>query len=474
MNTILLFLTILSISFLDANSSGEVIAQIGDKVITVQDFIERAEYTPRPLYCKGNSTIDKRIILNTLIGEKLFSMEMKKDIPNAIDKYLIGRKNQKMREVLFNHVTSEVLIQKDKFSHWYNLASLEYDISYLSVLDIELVEEISNSMIAGESLNDIYFSYTNSLDIPTREKINLFTIGNRALREELFSKAWSKGDVLGPIVTDDNIIMFVQVDKRKKVFNLKPNAIMQMNDEISTLISSHLREGKHEKFVSNLMSDMTFDLNPKVYLKFSESIRKWYNEMDDISSASDSGNKNSQLKIESTEDILLSLNGEKISVDQVISWLAIHPLVFRDGYYKDLNFSDQLRYALADLIRDRTLNDKSKEFNLDKHPKVIAEYNKWYDNYRAIAQRKEIVGEKFLNSTKVGSALNEYFTSLTQKYTEQIKINVELLDNISLSSIDMVTYNKIGPYKLTVPFFPVITDTYKFNYGQPISMDIYE
>ena len=161
MNTILLFLTILSFSFLGANSSGEVIAQIGDKVITVQDFIERAEYTPRPLYCKGNSTIDKRIILNTLIGEKLFSMEMKKDIPNAIDKYLIGRKNQKMREVLFNHVTSEVLIQKDKFSHWYNLASLEYDISYLSILDIDLVKEISNSMTAGESLNDIYFSYTN-------------------------------------------------------------------------------------------------------------------------------------------------------------------------------------------------------------------------------------------------------------------------------------------------------------------------
>ena len=95
-----------------------------------------------------------------------------------------------------------------------------------------------------------------------------------------------------------------------------------------------------------------------------------------------------------------------------------------DGYNSVfLHFSDQLRYALADLIRDRILNDKSREFNLDKHPKVIAEYDKWYDNYRAIAQRKEIIGEEFLNSTKVGSALNEYFTSLTQKYTEQIKIH---------------------------------------------------
>ena len=42
-----------------------------------------------------------------------------------------------------------------------------------------------------------------------REKINLFTVGNRALREQLFSKQWNRGDILGPIVTDDNIIMFV-------------------------------------------------------------------------------------------------------------------------------------------------------------------------------------------------------------------------------------------------------------------------
>jgi len=472
---IILLSLIMCASLLGSVDSGQTLAQIDDQIITVQDFIERAEYTPRPLYCKGNSNIDKRIILNTLIGEKLFSMEMKKDVPSTIDKYLIGRKNQKMREVLFNYVTSGSLTQKDKFSHWYDLASLEYDISYLSVLDHQLVEEIENSIIEGESLNSIYLFHAKSSDIPTREKINLFTADNRALREELFSKIWSRGDVFGPIVTDDNIIMFVQVDKRRKILDLNPNSIIQINDEITTLINSHLQESRFQNFVNDLMSGMTFELNPEVYFKFSKSIKKWYHEMGDISNLDTASDKIPLLKIKDTQDILLTLNGEKISVDQVLHWLAIHPLVFRDGYYKDLHFTDQLKYALADLIRDHTLNDKSKELDLDKHPEVIAEYDKWYDNYRAIAQRKEIIGkDSEFNSIKVSSALNEYFIGLTQKYTEEIRINVDLLNNISLSSIDMATYNKIGPYKLAVPLFPVITDTYKFNYGQPISMDIYE
>ena len=31
------------------------------------DVIERAEYTARPIYCRGNTKLDKRIIVNTLI-----------------------------------------------------------------------------------------------------------------------------------------------------------------------------------------------------------------------------------------------------------------------------------------------------------------------------------------------------------------------------------------------------------------------
>ena len=101
----------------------------------------------------------------------------------------------------------------------------------------------------------------------------------------------------------------------------------------------------------------------------------------------------------------------------------------------------------------------------------MSEYEKWYDNYRAISHRKEIIeDDKEFNSSKVTKELNEYFIDLTKKYSQEIRINLDALEQITLSSIDMATYNKIGPYKLTVPLFPIITNTYKINYGQPLNM----
>ena len=185
--------------------SNQIIARVGDKVITAQDFIERAEYTPRPLYCRGNSSTDKRIILNSLIGEKLFSMEMKKDVPIEIDKYLTGRRNQKMREVLFNTITSNAIEKIDNFSHWKSLSSIEYNISYLSISNSNLLSEIQNSISTGKSLSNIYASYNSISEIPKRENINLFSAGIRVLREELFSKVWNRGDIIGPMKTDDTV-----------------------------------------------------------------------------------------------------------------------------------------------------------------------------------------------------------------------------------------------------------------------------
>ena len=52
-----IILIIIAFSFGD-DYSNQIVARVGDKVITAQDFIERAEYTPRPLYCRGNSSTD--------------------------------------------------------------------------------------------------------------------------------------------------------------------------------------------------------------------------------------------------------------------------------------------------------------------------------------------------------------------------------------------------------------------------------
>ena len=127
-NNMIRIILLLTVSFLLSSdyNANNILVKIGEKEILVSDFLKRAEYSPRPLYCRGNTELDKRIILNSLIGEKLFSMENDlTELPQKVNNYLDGRKKQKMREVLFNEVSESSEITMEDFSHWFDLSQVE-------------------------------------------------------------------------------------------------------------------------------------------------------------------------------------------------------------------------------------------------------------------------------------------------------------------------------------------------------------
>ena len=84
-----------------------VLAHVGDKTITIQDFIRRAEYSIRPAYCRQSNYVHKKIVLNSLIAEKLAALEMKKNEDELLasshfKSFLKGRKEQAMRQVFYH------------------------------------------------------------------------------------------------------------------------------------------------------------------------------------------------------------------------------------------------------------------------------------------------------------------------------------------------------------------------------------
>ena len=80
--------------------------------------------------------------------------------------------------------------------------------------------------------------------------------------------------------------------------------------------------------------------------------------------------------------------------------------------------------------------------------------------------RDDIIGNVELNSMNAPNELNIYFSSLTKKYSDQIWINIDAINQLNLSSIDMVALNKTGPYSIKTPIFPIITSKHQFNYGR--------
>ena len=57
----------------------KILAEIGGRIITTDEFIRRSEYTIRPPYCRQDNYIHRKIVLNSLIAEKLLALERQID-----------------------------------------------------------------------------------------------------------------------------------------------------------------------------------------------------------------------------------------------------------------------------------------------------------------------------------------------------------------------------------------------------------
>ncbi len=79
----------------------KILVKIGDRTISADEFIRRAEYTIRPPYCSSNSYVHKKIVLNSLIAEKIMALEAGNENSfletEKVKNRLLGRKEQAMK-----------------------------------------------------------------------------------------------------------------------------------------------------------------------------------------------------------------------------------------------------------------------------------------------------------------------------------------------------------------------------------------
>ena len=139
----------------------KILAKIGNKDISLNEFIRRAEYTIRPQYCKGNTNIDKKIILNSLIAEKMLALESGEDNELMRDEHfqrsMQGRKEQLMREWMYNKdFVSKVKLKSEEVNRIYRVAGRKYKLNFFTVKEPTTAEQIQRSMlIGGKSFEEV-------------------------------------------------------------------------------------------------------------------------------------------------------------------------------------------------------------------------------------------------------------------------------------------------------------------------------
>ena len=183
------------------------------------------------------------------------------------------------------------------------------------------------------------------------------------------------------------------------------------------------------------------------------------------------------LNIDLDEQFLV-VNDEKYTVGDIQKLIEKHPLVFRKDQISKNEFPMQLKYAIADLIRDEKITFITY---IEKYDEKTSYKERCFSfkrcNYVQITSKDIFRGKNISNDdfnknyeNVINDYLNKYYENLIEKYNDEIKINYDLLEQIRITGIDLYAYKKGYPYPFVVPDFPIITNKFELNFGVDINI----
>ena len=467
----------------------QIIARVNDKTISLNEFIRRAEYTVRPNYCKNNTSLEKKIILNSLIAEKIFAIEAGKEneILNkeTVKNFLQGRKEQAMRQLLYKEeVIDKLELDESLIQKVSNFVTREYDVSYVSVTDTFVVSQLKEEFIDlnldwDKTLHENY----NLEKIPQRI-VTWNGVENYKILDLLFTQEVKKGSVYGPIKFSDNHYMFLKVNGWKSTKEITESQKLLNIKNIRDVYTTRESKTQYESYIQKVMKDHNIEFNSEIFFNLADIFGPIYmkslKEKEEIFKNGVWAFDKEQRRFYDTKPnldkiankALYKLDGETFTVSQFINEIKTHPLVFRKKEFPQNEFGFQLQMAIVDQVRDRYLTKIAYENSLDQSLEVTRDNGMWSDYISSISHKYNYL--KTLNSDSlfsednqvvINEVLNPYVDKLQKEYSDQIYINTDLLNSIKLSSIDMSVIYSGSPFSLVVPSFPLITTDYQLEYG---------
>jgi len=489
-----IFLAVIMIQCTKKGSEENILAIVGDRVITSNEFIKRAEYTIRPPYCKRNSSIDKQIILNSIIAEKLYAFEAGDENPLSGSKtfqaYIRGRKEQYMRKVLFAEIVQEkIKPDTSELNKQYRLAGRTYHVAYCSI-------DRNAARFAGEQKEnsdqmDLFgavYRKAGGLGPAPERTVSWKSKESRAVHMALFSDPLVRDQVVGPIQVDEDQFLMLKVLGWTDRPAVTSSDVQRREEEVYEDWEREKSQIIWDEYVLKIMKNKRLEFDRTMFEKMAElfrplCIRSKPKSMPGINPESAQENPNSiidsigvELKNRHFQDQpFFKFDGKTWTVADFMKIYASHPLVFRKNKFRESEFPEQFKFALADLMRDQIINQKAYDKGIDQLPSVQAHTRMWQDALIAKYHQSNYLQKKTrdkLTAENIGrimeNYLNPYSDSLFVKYSDQIQINIPFFENIKLTRIDMVALNENVPYPETVPTFPILTDKTRLNYGSKL------
>ncbi|MBN1996881.1 hypothetical protein JW935_04955 [candidate division KSB1 bacterium] len=471
----------------------QILVKISDKAtISVNEFIHRAEYTPRPAYCRLNSYLHKKIILNSLIAEKLMAIEAGENSPLMENEeflgYLRGRKEQAMRQWMYHkQAVEKVKLEETEIKRAYNLAGREYKVAYFALRDSTIARNFSPN--DSSIFEDLFYRITGDTTLPTRN-INYNDPENIRIHEALFSEEIKKNQVLPPIQIGENDFLFIKIlgwtDELALTEPQRQNRLTKVTEKLTQVSASAI----WQNYVADIMRGKKMDFYPDTFQKIAKIYFDTYFKTPDEQKqelVDDLWGKKekevARILADETDEQFLNqpffrIDGTDYTVADFRRELISHPLVFRNRKMPSDRFTNEFRLAVVDLVRDIYVNKEAYKKGYDKAQIVKRTENMWKDTFLGLYQKHaylDSIGDNrhfASNYLKIlEESLNPYVDSLQQKWYKKIELDFDTFEKLPITRIDLFVKQPDQPFQYVVPLFPVTTTDHMLEYVTKMTDD---
>jgi len=463
---------LLAVSCSQDNNKSHIIATVGDRNIYLGDFLNRAELTIRPVFLRGENIDQKRLVLNSLLAEKILAVEAENDpkiTENAkLQRYVTGIKEQKMRELYFDlFAYQQVTPDKELIEQIVQNATRRYDLAYFDIAESSNYDSVANIL---QQENTAFFSVAQKFypdKSVHKQTITWREVINTDLFDDLFKQRTEPGQIIGPVKRNDGRIFFFRIEKWQSAVALSEFDKQFVRQKVKKQLRSSLAALKYEEVITELMSgkELIFKMEGlvplinmlgPVFLK-DDGEFNFNNVLIDRFKQEVKLDTMMQARHSHGQKPVLTFDGKIWRIDDILDEMTGHPLIFRKKRFARKEFGEQLKYALADLMRDRRITKESYDLGFENDPLILRAEMLWKDHFFALLAR-----EKLLDS-KVDTVQNdiEYMSGqvgkLRRLYNDQITINEKLLVESKIADVQLLTFQRNVPFPVVTPGFPLLT-----------------
>jgi len=433
-------LIILLLTFFCSKETPEsIVAKAGKTSIPYSEFHERFEFTPQIMMTEDKIR-NKRLVLFSLLGEKILVEEARKKKLHKNDKYLTfteEMKKEALVEKLFEEeVISKIEVSEQELRQGYLRSLSKLNIQVLTFDNEQLAMVAKKQINEGKSLTQVKQDLQTDAFISTDSVLTVeMEWGQAHPKLEDVAYSLKPNQVSDPVFADGTYFIIKLINRTNNIF-VTENGFAKQAPSIKKKILRRRRAELFQEYMGNLMADKKVRVSHEVFDMVAGFLEKETNVPDSITRTNPKTrdlatdiNKSTDLTDHMNDTFARFDDGSTWTISDLLKKLSVGP--YRLNYKSKKSFRNSLRLAVRQMIEFETLAKRGKSLGLENSYYVKYQTKMWGDSYLGQLMRQSITDTVTISNDEI----QNYYQTHKQDYRKPEMVNLHeiLVENKKLA-----------------------------------------